>query len=87
MLAIEDSGGGIPATQREQVLVPFYTTKPAGSGIGLSLARQIVLSHGGRLGIDDSPLGGARISIELGMAGAADSVGAADEREPPQTLT
>jgi hypothetical protein len=39
------------------------------------------------LGIDDSPLGGARISIELGMAGAADSVRAADEREPPQTLT
>ncbi len=87
MLAIEDSGGGITSTQREQVLVPFYTTKPAGSGIGLSLARQIVLSHGGRLGIDDSPLGGARISIELGVAGAADSVRAADEREPPQTLT
>jgi signal transduction histidine kinase/uncharacterized membrane protein len=68
MLAIDDSGGGIAPPQREQVLVPFYTTKPGGSGIGLSLARQIVLAHGGRLSIEDSPLGGARVAIELRAA-------------------
>lgn len=65
LLTVDDNGAGISAAQRAQVFVPFYTTKPEGSGIGLSLARQIVLAHGGRVGIDDSPLGGARISIEL----------------------
>jgi len=77
-LAIEDSGDGISAAQREQVLVPFYTTKTGGSGIGLSLARQIVLAHGGRLAIDDSTLGGARVSMVLGMARAGDFNRAAD---------
>jgi signal transduction histidine kinase len=78
-LAIEDSGDGISAAQREQVLVPFYTTKTGGSGIGLSLARQIVLAHGGRLAIDDSTLGGARVSMVLGMARAGDFNRAADD--------
>ncbi|MBL8261602.1 MAG: hypothetical protein JNM58_04185 [Xanthomonadaceae bacterium] len=46
---IRDSGPGIEPHVRHQVFVPFFTTKPKGSGIGLSLARQIMVGHGGDL--------------------------------------
>jgi nitrogen fixation/metabolism regulation signal transduction histidine kinase len=46
---ITDNGPGLPAGDPEGVFVPFYSTKQGGSGIGLTLARQIALGHGGRL--------------------------------------
>lgn len=48
-IEISDNGLGVPDDQRDQIFVPFFTTKAGGSGIGLNLARQIALSHGGRL--------------------------------------
>jgi signal transduction histidine kinase len=48
-LTVADNGPGLPVTDPEGVFVPFFTTKPGGSGIGLTLARQIALAHGGRL--------------------------------------
>lgn len=48
-LTVADNGPGLPAGDPEGVFVPFFTTKPGGSGIGLTLARQIALAHGGRL--------------------------------------
>lgn len=49
VLKIIDNGKGIPEEIAEQIFIPFYTTKEDGSGIGLSLARQIVQLHGGSL--------------------------------------
>jgi two-component system, NtrC family, nitrogen regulation sensor histidine kinase NtrY len=46
---VADNGPGLVAAVREQLFVPFFTTKPDGSGIGLSLARRIVQRHGGQL--------------------------------------
>jgi nitrogen fixation/metabolism regulation signal transduction histidine kinase len=46
---IEDSGGGVEVADAASVFRPFFTTKPRGSGIGLSLARQIVRAHGGEI--------------------------------------
>lgn len=60
-LAVVDTGAGIPPQLRDEVFLPFFTTKRTGTGIGLSLARQIVLLHGGQIGIHD----GAPSCIEL----------------------
>jgi nitrogen fixation/metabolism regulation signal transduction histidine kinase len=53
-LTIRDNGPGIAADILEQVFVPFYTTKHDGSGIGLSLCRQIMTAHGGAISMDSS---------------------------------
>ena len=49
IVAIEDSGPGLPAGDPEQLFAAFYTTKEEGFGIGLSISRTIVEAHGGRL--------------------------------------
>lgn len=48
-LVVEDNGPGLAVDDPETAFVPFFTTKAAGSGIGLTLSRQIALAHGGRI--------------------------------------
>jgi two-component system, NtrC family, nitrogen regulation sensor histidine kinase NtrY len=64
-ILVDDNGPGVPESKRSEVFLPFFTTKAKGTGVGLSLARQIVLAHDGTIGIEDSPLGGARFRIIL----------------------
>jgi len=67
VVGIEDSGMGIANT--ENLFVPFYTTKPKGSGVGLALAQQIARAHGGEVRLvnrADAP--GARAIIHLPLA-------------------
>ena len=67
VVGIEDSGLGIANT--ENLFVPFYTTKPQGSGVGLALAQQIARAHGGEIRLvnrEDGP--GARAIIHLPLA-------------------
>ncbi len=64
MVTIEDRGMGIANT--ENLFVPFYTTKPAGSGVGLALAQQIARAHGGEIQLLNREDGeGARAIIRL----------------------
>jgi nitrogen fixation/metabolism regulation signal transduction histidine kinase len=52
---IVDNGPGISPEVMEQIFVPFFTTKESGSGIGLSLSRQIMKNHGGSIEVTSSP--------------------------------
>jgi nitrogen fixation/metabolism regulation signal transduction histidine kinase len=64
LVTIEDRGMGI--ANAENLFVPFYTTKPAGSGVGLALAQQIARAHGGEIGLVNREDGdGARATIRL----------------------
>jgi nitrogen fixation/metabolism regulation signal transduction histidine kinase len=54
-ISITDNGPGIPAEMIEQIFVPFFTTRTNGSGIGLSLSRQIMRLHGGTLQVKSIP--------------------------------
>jgi two-component system nitrogen regulation sensor histidine kinase NtrY len=62
---VEDEGPGIPDTAN--LFVPFFTTKPQGTGIGLVLSRQIAEAHGGSLVLENRPAGGcvARLRLPL----------------------
>lgn len=62
-LAVRDNGEGIPEDKLEQVFVPFFTTREEGSGIGLSLCKQIIRSHKGRTHIESAPGQGTRVVI------------------------
>ena len=57
VIVVRDNGPGIPEDDLEQVFIPFFTTKGDGSGIGLSLCRQIMTAHGGDIAIDTGPTG------------------------------
>jgi two-component system nitrogen regulation sensor histidine kinase NtrY len=64
LVTIEDRGMGI--ANAENLFVPFYTTKPAGSGVGLALAQQIARAHGGEISLVNREDGeGARATIRL----------------------
>ena len=49
LILVRDSGSGLPVTDSEHIFEAFFTTKPQGSGMGLSISRRIIESHGGRL--------------------------------------
>ncbi|HKK41238.1 MAG TPA: HAMP domain-containing sensor histidine kinase, partial [Bacteroidales bacterium] len=48
-ICVADNGPGIPEENLDEIFVPFFTTRKTGSGIGLSLSRQIMRVHGGNL--------------------------------------
>jgi signal transduction histidine kinase len=67
MVTIEDRGMGI--ANSENLFVPFYTTKPKGSGVGLALAQQIARGHGGEIQLVNREDGdGARATVRLPVA-------------------
>jgi signal transduction histidine kinase len=54
-IMIKDNGPGIPEEIQDKIFIPFFTTKESGSGIGLSLSRQIMQLHGGSLKVISTP--------------------------------
>lgn len=64
-IAVEDNGPGVPEKLRQEIFLPFFTTRAEGTGVGLNLARQIAIAHGGTLEVGESPLGGAAFRLLL----------------------
>ena len=70
-ITIDDDGGGIPETEREAVFKPFYrldqarSPDAAGVGLGLTIARDVMRSHGGDVTLTRAPLGGLRAQVRL----------------------
>jgi C4-dicarboxylate-specific signal transduction histidine kinase len=62
-IEVADNGPGVPPELRQDVFLPFFTTKAKGTGVGLSLARQIVLAHRGSIALAEGPAGGALFRI------------------------
>jgi len=64
-VTVDDDGPGIPPERRESVFRPFESDAAGGTGLGLTIARDIVRAHGGEIRLEDSPLGGLRARISL----------------------
>jgi signal transduction histidine kinase len=64
---IDDTGAGISAAHQARLFERFFTTKPVGqgTGLGLSVARQIIQLHGGTLRLANRAEGGARVTIQI----------------------
>ena len=71
VLAVADNGAGIPEDRRDQIFVPFYTTKPGGSGIGLNLARHVALGHGGQLDVRGNQPRGSVFTLTIPSGGSS----------------
>jgi len=64
-IEVADNGPGVPEALRQDIFLPFFTTRQDGTGVGLSLARQVVLAHRGAISIGDRDGGGALFRIVL----------------------
>ena len=62
---VGDRGCGLSASTLRDALLPFYSTKPAGTGLGLTLCREIIEAHGGRLSLANREGGGALVTVWL----------------------
>jgi two-component system sensor histidine kinase HydH len=65
VLSVKDEGEGVPAENLERIFDPFFTTKETGTGLGLSVAHQIVSQHGGAIEARRNPVKGTTFSVVL----------------------
>jgi signal transduction histidine kinase len=83
LISVTDTGVGLSQEYSEQIFNAFFTTKPQGSGMGLSICRSIIEAHGGRLWAADNSPRGARFCFKLPTIGETrDLAVPADRTEP-----
>ncbi|PYR75912.1 MAG: hypothetical protein DMF87_19280 [Acidobacteria bacterium] len=64
-IIVADDGPGIPASERDKLFLPYYSTKKRGSGLGLAIVRRIIAEHGGSIDLSDNTPRGTRFAVEL----------------------
>ena len=64
-MKIQDTGPGIPPEVRDKLFAPFYTTKPDGMGMGLSICRSILTAHGGSINATSEPGAGTTFEFTI----------------------
>jgi two-component system, NtrC family, nitrogen regulation sensor histidine kinase NtrY len=69
IIQVTDNGNGISDDIIEDIFVPFYTTKKNGSGIGLSLSKQIMQNHNGSISVNSVPAKGAKFTLKFPGSG------------------
>ncbi len=74
-IEVRDTGAGIPKDLLPRVFDLYFTTKADGTGVGLAVAQQIVVAHGGTLEVDSEPGRGTRMTLRLPAAGPPAEVG------------
>ncbi len=77
-IEVRDRGPGMNSQVIASALVPFYSTKRSGTGLGLALAREIVEAHGGRLSLANRPDGGLCVRLTLDRSAGTDAPAVAD---------
>ncbi|QHS15469.1 PAS domain-containing sensor histidine kinase [Shewanella sp. Arc9-LZ] len=65
LIKVDDQGCGMSSEVLSQALLPFYSTKQSGTGIGLPLCREIIEAHGGRISMQNRPEGGLSVKVWL----------------------
>jgi signal transduction histidine kinase/CheY-like chemotaxis protein len=73
LISVSDTGIGLSADEAERIFEAFFTTKPRGTGMGLSISRRIIASHGGHLWESPNPGRGATFQFTLPVEAAASS--------------
>ncbi len=68
VVEVTDDGVGIAPEDRDRIFLPFFTTKPAGTGLGMSIVKKIVDLHGGDIAVESAPGRGTRVRISLPAA-------------------
>ncbi len=88
-LVVSDNGPGVPEAIAGRIFEPYFTTKPAGvgTGIGLSICKTVVESHGGSIALDRSEAGGARFTVLIPVAAGEADAAAAEEPTAQDGLT
>ena len=66
--SVQDTGGGITPEQQGKIFLPYFTTKPMGTGLGLSTAHKILLAQGGNISFNSEPGKGTRFTVQLPIA-------------------
>jgi signal transduction histidine kinase len=76
-IMVDDRGPGVPTAERQRIFEPFLRLDPSrnrergGAGLGLAISRHLVQCHGGAIGVEDRPGGGARFRVSLPLAAPA----------------
>jgi signal transduction histidine kinase len=72
-MGVEDTGIGIAAEHLQKVMEPFFSTKPGGNGLGLSICRSIVWQLQGKLDVQSAPGRGTRVTMQIPISPAGGS--------------
>ncbi len=76
---VVDNGVGISAEDRDRIFLPFFTTKPSGTGLGMSIVKKIVDLHGGDIVVDSVPGRGTRVRISIPAVALTHSLAGGDQ--------